>query len=175
MKEYLNNKSNFLSIKLGEITCAINIQNVYRIFEVPQLTKIPNLPSFIMGVMNDDNRTVPVIDLGVYYNMDSKQHTKHKMIVAVSCTIETEEGVQFQDVGLLVDTVNGIVDIDVSKIERPLLPGVNNEESYFSGFVNLEDNTVMLIDLEHLLTTDKIQELGSALKRNHAKETGKNL
>lgn len=50
-------------------------------------------------------------------------------------------------------------------IEKPVLPGKTDEGFCFSGFVNIGDKTIMLIDVDHLLATEKIQQLNSVLKK----------
>ena len=164
IKNYEINTQSHLLVKLAEETYAINVSKVYQIFEMPSLTKVPQTPPYMLGIMKARERLLPVIDLRILYGMDVAEHSKHTAIIATACCFENEVGGEFQDVGLLVDAVHEVTDIDSSAIERPSMPGNTDGYSCFSGFVRLGENIVMVLDVDHLLNTDSIQQLRSTLK-----------
>jgi purine-binding chemotaxis protein CheW len=161
MKNSENNAQSHLLVQLAQETYAISVTKVYQIFEVQPITKVPQTPPFMLGVMNARGRMLPVIDMRILYGIEATEHSKHTAIIVTACSFETEEGGQFQDVGLLVDGVHEVTDIDCSHIERPTMPGNSDGYSCFSGFVRLGEKIVMVLDVDHLLNTEGFAQLKS--------------
>jgi purine-binding chemotaxis protein CheW len=159
MNNSRNNVQSHLLIQLADETYAINVTKVYQIFEVPPITRVPQTPPFMLGVMNARDRMLPVIDLRVLYDIEVSEKSKHTAIIATACNLENENGGLHQDVGLLVDTVHEVADIDCSQIERPAMPGNVGDYSCFAGFVRLGDKIVMVLDVDHLLNTEALAQL----------------
>lgn len=166
IKNSENNTQSHLLVKLAEETYAINVSKVYQIFEVPSLTKVPQTPPYMLGIMNARERLLPVIDLRILYGMDAVGYSKHTAIIATACCFENEVGGEFQDIGLLVDAVYEVADIDTSAIERPSMPGNSDGYSCFSGFVRLGDKIVMILDVDHLLNNEGFAQLKSFVTEN---------
>lgn len=85
-----------------------NVSSVYRIFELPKITQVPNTPEYLPGVMNTHEKVLPVIDLRILFEMEATQYTRHTAVIVTTCSFENETGGHFQDVGLLVDTVHNL-------------------------------------------------------------------
>ncbi|HEY4789379.1 MAG TPA: chemotaxis protein CheW [Bacteroidales bacterium] len=166
MKNSQNNSQSHLLVQLAEETYAINVSKVYQIFEVPPITKVPQTPPYMLGVMNARGRLLPVIDLRILYGMETSAHSKHTAIIATACNFWNEDGEQLQDVGLLVDAVHEVTDIDSSTIERPALPGNSEGYSCFAGFVRLGENIVLVLDIDNLLNSEGIAQLKSFIAEN---------
>ncbi len=126
---------------------------------MPEVTKMPQTPPYMLGVMSARESLIPVIDLRIFYNMKIAERTQQTAVIIVKCGFETDEGAEFQDVGLLVDGVTEVVDIDITTIERPVLQGMTNTYTSFLGFVRANGNIAMLIDVDKLLNTDSVEQL----------------
>ncbi|GAB4141561.1 MAG: chemotaxis protein CheW [Ignavibacteriales bacterium] len=140
-----------VSFKIGTEEFGVNILQVQEINRMLQITKVPNTPDFIEGVINLRGRVIPVIDLRVKFNMPKKEHDKQTRIIVVELEDKT--------VGFLVDEVNEVLRIPKSITEAPpeLVSNVNSE--YITAVGKLEDRLIILLDLEKALTLQERAEL----------------
>lgn len=129
-----------VSFKIGEEEFGVDINIVQEINRMLQITKVPNTPDFIEGVVNLRGRIIPVIDLRVKLGLIKLEHGKNTRIVV----IELKE----QTIGFIVDEVNEVLRIPKSITETPpeLIGGVNNE--FITAIGKLEDRLLILLDLE---------------------------
>ena len=133
-----------VSFKIGEEEFGVDINIVQEINRMLQITKVPNTPDFIEGVVNLRGRIIPVIDLRVKLGLIKLEHGKNTRIVV----IELKE----QTIGFIVDEVNEVLRIPKSITETPpeLVGGVNNE--FITAIGKLEDRLLILLDLEKIFS-----------------------
>ncbi len=154
-KEKAKNESSQLlqlvSFELNDEEFGIDILMVQEIIRMLQITKVPNSPDFVDGVINIRGRIIPVVDLRWKLGMLRKDHDKNTRIVVVE-----DRG---QTVGFIVDAVTEVLRIPESVTEAPpeLVAGVNSE--FIKGVGKLEDRLLILIDIEKILNNSEKHEL----------------
>lgn len=140
-----------VSFLIGNEEFGVDILYVQEINRMIQITKVPNTPDFVDGVINLRGRVIPVIDLRRKLGMNKKEHDKNTRIIVVEVSGKT--------VGFIVDAVNEVLRIPKSITEAPpeLVSGVNSE--YIKAVGKLEDRLLILLDLEKVLSTDQKAQL----------------
>ena len=143
LKEQKNDSSELLqlvSFIIGNEEFAVDILYVQEINRMIQITKVPNAPDFVDGVINLRGRVIPVIDLRCKLGMSKKEHDKNTRIIVVEVGGRT--------VGFIVDAVNEVLRIPKNITEAPpeLVSGVNAE--FIKAVGKLEDRLLILLDLE---------------------------
>jgi len=130
---------------------AIDILFVQEINRMLQITKVPNAPAFVSGVVNLRGRVIPVIDLRTKLGMETKAHDKNTRIVVVEVKEKT--------VGFIVDAVKEVLRIPSSITEPPpeLVTGINSE--FIKAVGKLEDRLITLIDIEKILSNSEAKSL----------------
>jgi purine-binding chemotaxis protein CheW len=130
---------------------AIDILFVQEINRMLQITKVPNAPAFVSGVVNLRGRVIPVIDLRTKLGMEVKEHDKNTRIVVVEVKEKT--------VGFIVDAVKEVLRIPASITEPPpeLVIGINSE--FIMAVGKLEDRLITLIDIEKILSNSEAKSL----------------
>ncbi len=115
------------------------------------ITKVPNAPAFVEGVINLRGRVIPIIDLRTRLGMEKKDHTKDTRIIVVDLEGKT--------VGFIVDSVNEVLRIPANVTEVPpeLVTGINSD--YITAVGKLEDRLLILLDLDKVLKTDEKEAL----------------
>jgi purine-binding chemotaxis protein CheW len=153
VKNETNELLQLISFKLDGEEFGIDIQMVQEIIRLMQITKIPNSPDFVDGVVNIRGRIIPVIDLRCRMGMPRKEHDNNTRIIVVNLMGNTT--------GFIVDAVNEVLRVPVSIIEAPpeIAAGVNSE--YIKSVGKLEDRLLILIDLEKIFTKSEKLELQS--------------
>ncbi len=143
-----------VSFTLNEEEFGIDILMVQEIIRMLQITKVPNSPDFVDGVVNIRGRIIPVVDLRCKLGMPRKEHDKETRIVVVEVSGKT--------IGFIVDAVTEVLRIPSSIIEAPpeLIAGVNSE--FIKAVGKLEDRLLILIDLEKILSNSEKLKLEEA-------------
>src|SRR5271157_740736 len=123
-----------VSFVLEEVEYGINILAVHEIMRFPEMTRLPNTPNFIKGVINLRGNIIPVIDMRKRFGMPEAEDTELTRIIVV----ETGEKL----IGLLVDNVHQVVRLPETSIDSPsgLLEGVSEE--YIMGIGRLRDRLI---------------------------------
>ncbi|MCZ7603238.1 MAG: chemotaxis protein CheW [Melioribacteraceae bacterium] len=136
-----------VSFKVGREEFGIDILKVQEINRMLKITKVPNAPDFVEGVVNLRGRIIPVIDLRKRLKIESREHDNKTRIVVVDITGNT--------VGFIVDEVNEVLRIPKDIIENPpeLVATVDSE--FITSVAKLEDRIIILLDLDNLLKQDE--------------------
>lgn len=143
-----------VSFKIGDEEFGVDILSVQEINRMSQITKVPNTPEFIEGVINLRGRIIPVIDLRVKLGMTRKDHGKNTRIVVVE--------LKGQTIGFIVDEVSEVLRIPKNITEAPpeMVGGMNTD--YITSIGKLEDRLLILLDLEKILSTSEYNILETA-------------
>jgi purine-binding chemotaxis protein CheW len=140
-----------VSFVLGNEEFGVDIICVQEINRMLQITKVPNSPDYVEGVVNLRGRVIPVLDLRLKLGMQKKEHDNNTRIIVVEVNNKT--------VGFIVDGVKEVLRVPVSITEAPpeIVTGINSE--YIKSVGKLEDRLLILIDLEKILLINEAIEL----------------
>lgn len=142
-----NMERQFLTFQMGPEEYGINILNVKEIIGYSQVTKIPMVPEYILGVMNVRGNVVPVVDLAPRFAMLTSEITKLTCIIIV----EIEEGEEISDIGILVDSVEDVMDISAENVESAPGFGAKLRADYISGIGKVGERFVILLNINRVL------------------------
>jgi purine-binding chemotaxis protein CheW len=140
-----------VSFLIGNEEYAVDIFYVKEINRLSHITKVPNAPEFIEGVINLRGRIIPVIDLRVKMGLPKKTHDKDSRIIVIE-----DNGLLF---GFLVDAVKEVIRIPKSITEQPpeIISSVKTD--FINSVGKLEDRLLILIDLKKILSKDEQESL----------------
>jgi purine-binding chemotaxis protein CheW len=124
---------------LGDEEFGIDIQRVQEINRMIDITKIPNAPQFVEGVVNLRGKIIPVVSLRTRLNFGQVEADKSTRIMIVE--------VEGKTLGFIVDSVSEVLRIDDAKIEPPPSLAGGNESAYMEGVINLADRILILLNL----------------------------
>lgn len=138
-----------VSFIIGNEEFGVDILYVQEINRMLPITKVPNSPEFVEGVINLRGRVIPVIDLRSKLGLPKKQHDKNTRIIVVEVNGNT--------IGFIVDAVSEVMRIPLNITEAPpeMVAGVDAE--FIKSVGKLEDRLLILIDLEKMISA-KVQE-----------------
>ena len=140
-----------VSFMIDKEEFGVNILFVQEINRFIQITKVPNAPEFVEGVINLRGRVIPVIDLRIKFHLKKKDRDKNTRIIVVEVSGKT--------VGFIVDSVKEVLRIPSSITEAPpeIVSGVNSE--YIMAVAKLDDRLITLVDLEMILSNNEKEKL----------------
>ena len=151
-------QSQYLTFLLGGEMFAIDILNIKEIIEYGSLTTVPMMPEFIRGVINLRGAVVPVVDLSVRFGRKSVEVTKRTCIVIIE--IETEG--EWQDVGVVVDSVSEVLEIPQSEIEPAPAFGARIRADFIQGMGKINGRFVVILNADRVLSVDEMAVLSQA-------------
>lgn len=138
----------FLSFVLNNQSYGVQISSVREINRMSEITTVPKTSNFVEGVMNLRGKVVPVINLRLKLGFEKKETTKATCIVVV----DTE----FGQVGMIVDSIEGVLDLSSDQIENiPDLGGLSKDK-FVLGVGKVETKVIVLLDILKLLSHDDV-------------------
>jgi purine-binding chemotaxis protein CheW len=145
----------FLTFSLGEEVFAMDIRTVREIIQVGPMTTVPLMPGFVRGVINLRGAVVPVIDLHVRFGRAPARLTKKTCIVI----FDAQRGGERVELGLLVDAVSEVIDIDGSDIEAPPDFGTAVRRDFIRGMGRVAQRFVIVLDPDRAFDVDDMAQL----------------
>ena len=142
--------SQFLTFNLGDELYGVDILRVQEIKGYTAVTKIPNTPSHIKGVLNLRGTIVPIIELRTKFGMPTIDYTAFTVIIVVV--------VRDKVMGLVVDSVSDVLNIDKKEIQPSPQFGAKVDVSFLNGIGKSGDKLVALLDMDRLLLDDELPE-----------------
>lgn len=141
----------FLSFTLGEEHYGVDILRIQEIKGYTAVTRIPNTPGFIKGVLNLRGTIVPIVNLRSKFGMPEVEPTMFTVIVVVV--------VRDRIMGVIVDAVSDVLDIAAKDIQPPPQFGTNVDVSFLSGIGKCGDKLVSLLNIDQVLTDDETEAI----------------
>ncbi len=155
-----NDLLQLVSFKIGEEEFGVDILKVQEINRMLEITRVPNVPEYVDGVINLRGRVIPIINLRRRFGKDRAEHTKNTRIVVVELGGKV--------VGFVVDAVSEVLRIPKSVIEPPPSLVARTGTEYITAVGKLEDRLLILLDLEKVLSMgekDQLQAVASLHER----------
>lgn len=142
----------FLTFNLDNESFGLNVSQVREILELVKITKVPQMPDYMIGVINLRGKVVPVIDLRSKFDMEKIAETIETCIIVVD--IELEGSLTF---GLLVDRVQEVVVLNKNEILAA--PKINNKANnqFIEGMGKQNDEFIILLNINEVFTHDEIE------------------
>lgn len=137
------NGNQFLTFSLGDELYGVDILRVQEIKGYTAVTKIPNTPSHIKGVLNLRGTIVPIVELRTKFGMPTIDYTAFTVIIVVV--------VQDKVMGLVVDAVSDVLDIERNDIQSAPDFGSKVDVTFLHGVGKSGDKLVSLLDIDRLL------------------------
>jgi purine-binding chemotaxis protein CheW len=148
------NDLQFLSFTLGKEEYGVDILRVQEIRSWEPVSRIPNVPSYEKGVVNLRGAIVPIIDFRERFNLGSRNYTPLTVVVVLQALI----GDKTRIMGVVVDSVSDVVNVDKRSIQSPPSFGTKVSTEFINGLVSVNGRMVMLLDVDKLLKLDGVDD-----------------
>lgn len=135
---------------IGEEEFGIDILKVQEIIRTMAITKVPNSPPYVEGVINLRGKVIPVIDLRSRFDMEYRNHDSHTRIIVLQ--------IHGMIVGFVVDEVSEVLRIQSNTVEPPppVVSGIESE--YIKGVGKLDNRLLILLDLDKLIPIEELTQ-----------------
>ncbi|HIJ79372.1 MAG: chemotaxis protein CheW [Desulfobulbaceae bacterium] len=140
--------SEYLTFKIDEEYFTVMVHNVREILEYTKITKMPDAPNFMRGIINVRGSVIPVIDLRLKFGMEATIPKASTRIIVME--IEKEGG--SLTIGSLADAVKEVIEIAPDQIEPPPDMGTHWKKDYIIGVGQYSDEFIMILDIKKLFS-----------------------
>ena len=153
IKEISRDKKQYVIFYLADKKFGVNINQTKEILSNSNLTFVPDSPDFVSGIINLRGSVVPVVDLKLRLNISGEKKNSSEKIIIVELDGLTA--------GMMVDDVKEIEPLTKENIvELPdLAKKVNSDYIEGVGRAGEDDELLLLLDLENILSNHEIEEL----------------
>ncbi len=145
-------KNMYLTFRLGKEDYGIEIRYVTEIVGMQKITEVPDMPVFVKGVVNLRGQVIPVLDMRLRFNMESRDYDERTCIIVVN--------IGGSQVGLVVDTVNEVRNIDDDQISPPPKTAGADSAQYIQGMGKVGEEVIILLEGQRLLRDADVAALG---------------
>ena len=142
----------YLTFALANDVFAIDVIKTREVLDFAEVTKVPQTPDYMLGVINLRGSVVPIIDMRVKFGMNKVELTRDSSIIVVEIDVDGEP----VTIGALVDEVCEVLDMDASQIEQSPRIGTKLNNEFISGMGNLADKFVIILDINKVFTANEL-------------------
>jgi purine-binding chemotaxis protein CheW len=147
-----------LTFTLGAETYGVDILRVQEIRGWSPVTRIPQSPRHVLGVLNLRGSIVPIVDMRMRFQLDQAEYTAVTVIIVLS--VESASG--RRDIGVVVDGVSDVIDIDYAQVKPPPDLGGQVNTEFIQGLAAVSEHMVMLLDIDKLIDGDVAERVASS-------------
>jgi len=140
----------YLTFMLDDEEYGLEILKVREIIGMMDITKVPQTPDFVQGVINLRGKVIPVVDLRTKFGLQRAEYNDQ------TCVIVVDVGMLM---GIIVDTVQEVHDIPDGAIEPPPRLGASVDTSFILSMGKVNDDVKILLDIDKVLTSAELVEL----------------
>jgi len=148
----------YLTFALGTEEYGLEIMKVREIIGYLEVTRVPQTPRYVKGVINLRGQVIPVIDLRVKFGMEAVETTDATCIIVV----ETSQNDRNVSVGVIVDRVSEVLDIAGEDIEEAPNFGGDVNTDFILGMAKVENSVKTLLDIDKVLGNVEYDNLSDA-------------
>ena len=148
----ITNTRQYLTFQLGNEIFAIDVSNVREILEFTTVTKVPQTPEFMRGVINLRGSVVPVLDMRLKFGMTITERTVNTCIIVVEVSFEGETTI----IGALVDSVQEVLELEPDQIEPAPKIGTQLKTEFIKGMGKRDEQFIIILDADKVFSSEEL-------------------
>lgn len=141
--------------ELFQELCGVETGQVREIVKYPEITKVPEMPEFIEGIINLRGHVIPIINLNKRFHLGDIKPTESTKIIIIS--------IDEQQLGFVVDDVLEIIRLSTEDTEET--PNLIKKwgKKYVKCVAKVKDKLVNILDLSSIMTEEELENISSSL------------
>ncbi|MBT7154806.1 MAG: chemotaxis protein CheW [Deltaproteobacteria bacterium] len=152
-KRELLETNQYLAFKLEDEVFAFDISRVKEVLEFDTVTRVPQTPEMMKGVINLRGSVVPVIDMRIKFGMGGIEKTVNTVIIIIEIDLDSDSTM----IGVLVDSVKEVMDLDSEHIEPPPTIGTQLNTDFIRGMGKQGSQFVIILDIEKIFSSEELE------------------
>lgn len=148
-------KGKHLTFLIGKELYGLEIKYVTEIIGLQPITQIPELDSYMKGIINLRGKIIPVMDVRLKFRKEEKEYNDRTCIVVID--------IKEMSIGLIVDNVSEVMSITDDNISLPPDSRTGFHNRYIKGIGKMGNEVVLLLDAQKLLSSDELDKIEGSL------------
>lgn len=144
-------KDKYLTFRLHPEEYGVEIRFVTEIIGIQKITEVPDVDTYVKGVINLRGKIIPVIDVRLRFHLPPREYGDRTCIVVVD--------VDSSPVGLIVDEVSEVVNIPEANISAPPKTSKNADGKYVQGIGKVGDSVKIILNIQQMLNEEQLEQL----------------
>jgi purine-binding chemotaxis protein CheW len=137
-----------VSFNLDQEEYGVDVLKVREIIRMPVVTRVPNTPHFVEGVINLRGKVIPIISMRKKFGLMEAENDKQTRIMVMDVDGEL--------MGFIVDSVSEVIRISGSEIQpSPAIVASGIDQDCIAGVINQAERLLVLLDLERMFSNDE--------------------
>lgn len=150
------NVSQIVAFRLANEEYGVDIMRAQEIIVPGPITRVPEVPGYICGLINLRGHVIPIVDLRKRFGLAAKDADEHTRIIVVNVGTRT--------IGIVVDAVTEVLRLNCDQIEPPPSSVAGIDHDYIRGLVKLKEKLLILLNIERILSRNEHAQLDEASK-----------
>ena len=143
-----------VSFNLDQEEYGVDVLKVREIIRMPTVTRVPNTPHYVEGVINLRGKVIPIISMRKKFGLSEVDNDKQTRIMVMDVDGEL--------MGFIVDAVSEVIRISGSEIQpSPAVVASGIDQECIAGVINQTERLLVLLDLEKMFSQDERRIFGS--------------
>lgn len=149
----------YLTFMLAGEEYGVDILRVQEIKGWDHVTKIPNTPEYIRGVINLRGTIVPIIDLRLRFSLEHLEYGATTVVIVVN--VLSSENNKERIMGIVVDAVSDVYNIDNADLKDAPDFGTAVDTNFLKGLTTVNEKMVILLDIDHMCNSAELKIIDS--------------
>jgi len=132
---------------------AVDISVVREIIQMQPITRLPDLPESVVGVIDIRGSVVPIIDLRSHLKMEKSAQTKETRIIIVNS--------KENELGIIVDAVTKVIRVSEDAFQSSDNMQLRGKHDYLVGVAKIDDDLVIILDMDYILSNQDVIDINS--------------
>ena len=142
----------YVTFSLGEELFGVEVTRTREILSLTPVTKVPQTPDYLLGVINLRGQVVPVVDMRLKLGLPAGDETEDTCIIVVEVHVDGEPII----VGALADAVREVLDIRSDQIEPPPRLGTRLKTEFITGMGKIDEQFMILLNIDRIFNSDEL-------------------
>jgi len=142
----------YVTFSLGEELFGVEVTRAREILSVTPVTKVPQTPEYLLGVINLRGQVVPVVDMRLKLGLPAGEETEDTCVIVVEVQVDGESII----VGALADAVREVLEIRSDQIEPAPRLGTRLKTEFITGMGKVDEQFLILLNIDRVFSSDEL-------------------
>jgi purine-binding chemotaxis protein CheW len=156
----------YLTFRLNQEVFAVEVFRVREVLEVANITKVPNAPSYMQGMINVRGSVVPVMDTRHKFGMGEVEATLDTRIIILE--VKDLDG-EIIVMGALADSVHEVTELNADDVEFAPRLGTSWNTDFIAGIAKRNGQFIVILDIDYVFTSTELMALSDVHDSNEAR------
>jgi purine-binding chemotaxis protein CheW len=152
MEETNVTSSQYVTFSLGDELFGVEVTRTREILSLAPVTKVPQTPDYLLGVINLRGQVVPVVDMRLKLGLPAGDETEDTCIIVVEVQVEDDSIV----VGALADAVREVLEVRTDQIEPPPRLGTRLNTEFITGMGKVDEQFMILLNIDRIFNSEEL-------------------